>query len=79
MQYIHSVYVHSDGREKGVFRALFEKLISQAREDEAVKRLGLFVTRTNTKAMAVYERMGMSKMTMLNFHEVDFVLKNVKH
>ena len=52
--WLQSVYVHPEFRRQGVFRALFEKLRSEAEADPGVVGLRLYVEEHNTRAHATY-------------------------
>ena len=56
--WIQSVYVLPDARERGVFKALHERIGQSAREAGAVG-LRLYVLDDNTRAREVYRRRGM--------------------
>jgi ribosomal protein S18 acetylase RimI-like enzyme len=58
--WVQSVYVRSDARREGVFRAIFSHLKEQATADPTVIGLRLYVERENTRAQATYEAMGMT-------------------
>ena len=55
--WLQSVYVHPDFRSQGVFKRLFEHIAAQARSDERVVGLRLYVEDHNERAQAVYERL----------------------
>jgi ribosomal protein S18 acetylase RimI-like enzyme len=57
--WIQSVYVRSDARRRGIFRALYEHVRQRAVEDPQVIGLRLYVERENHAAQQTYERMGM--------------------
>jgi len=57
--WIQSVYVDPEWRGRGVFRALWERILAEAREKGDVTEVRLYVERGNRSARAVYERMGM--------------------
>jgi len=57
--WIQSVYVDPEWRGRGVFRALWERILEEAREKGDVTEVRLYVERGNRPARAVYERMGM--------------------
>ena len=59
MWWIQSVYVRSDARRRGVFRALFEHVRQAALNDGQVVGLRLYVERENHGAQRTYERLGM--------------------
>ncbi|HUG17634.1 MAG TPA: GNAT family N-acetyltransferase [Planctomycetaceae bacterium] len=59
--WLQSVYVHSDFRGQGVFRALFQHIERMARETSGVVGLRLYVEHENHTAQAVYKKLGMSE------------------
>jgi ribosomal protein S18 acetylase RimI-like enzyme len=59
--WLQSVYVHSEFRSRGVFRALFEHLNRLARETPGVVGLRLYVESENHAAQNVYRKLGMSE------------------
>ncbi len=58
MWWIQSVYVAPDYRRSGVFRALYEHALAEARA-LGVPAIRLYVEEHNAAAQAVYERLGM--------------------
>ena len=58
--WLQSVFVEPEFRRRGVFRLLDETLRSQARNDERVVGLRLYVEGDNRGAQATYARLGMS-------------------
>ena len=58
--WVQSVYVRSDARRRGVFRALFNEVRRQAEADPTVIGLRLYVERENTRAQQTYLSLGMS-------------------
>ena len=58
--WLQSVYVHPDFRRHGVFRALFERLRSEAEADPSVVGLRLYVEAHNTRAHEAYRRLGLT-------------------
>ena len=58
--WLQSVFVEPEFRRRGVFRLLYETLRSQARNDERVVGLRLYVEGDNRGAQATYARLGMS-------------------
>lgn len=58
MWWIQSVYVAPDYRGRGVFRALYDHTVEQARA-AGVAALRLYVEEENAAAQAVYTRLGM--------------------
>lgn len=69
--WIQSVYVDRDHRRTGVFRALYDEVISRARAAEGVCGVRLYVERENEPAQHVYDAVGMTRTSYL-FYEVDF-------
>lgn len=59
--WLQSVYVHTDFRSRGVFRALFEHVERLARETSGVVGLRLYVEHENLAAQNVYKKLGMSE------------------
>ena len=57
--WLQSVYVHPDYRRLGVFRALFERLRSEAEAEPSVVGLRLYVEEHNTRAHETYHRLGL--------------------
>ena len=71
--WINSVYVHSNHRQKGVFRKLYDHVTDMARADPKVKAVRLYVEVTNKRAMTVYSKVGMINIEEgYDFHEVDY-------
>jgi GNAT superfamily N-acetyltransferase len=60
MWWIQSVYVQKNWRKKGVFSKLLKYIENMAREQKIII-LRLYVHAKNTKAMQVYEKIGMKK------------------
>lgn len=60
-----------DYRGQGVFRKLYDFVVTQAKADPIGKSVRLYVDATNTKAQAVYSKLGMSKLEGYNFEELD--------
>lgn len=71
--WIQSVYVREDYRKKGVFKALFRHVESEARSREGVCGLRLYVEHGNEKAKQIYEKLGMTR-TGYQLYECDFIL-----
>jgi len=71
--WIQSVYVTQEGRGKGVFKSLYEYILSLARSRTDVCGLRLYVEENNTRARQTYERLGM-KESHYRMYELDFVL-----
>jgi GNAT superfamily N-acetyltransferase len=58
--WLQSVYVHPDFRRQGVFRALFDRLKSEAEGDPGVVGLRLYVEEHNINAHETYRNLGLS-------------------
>jgi ribosomal protein S18 acetylase RimI-like enzyme len=61
--WVQSVYVRSDARRAGVFRALYREIERRAAADPNVIGLRLYFERDNTRAQATYRALGMSDTT----------------
>lgn len=57
--WIHSVFVQSDYRKLGLFRSFYEAMKKRVEEDSQLKGLRLYVDKTNSKAIQVYQNLGM--------------------
>jgi GNAT superfamily N-acetyltransferase len=57
--WLQSVYVAQPFRGKGVFRALYQTIMDEARADGEVSGLRLYVENSNQAAQHTYEAMGM--------------------
>lgn len=58
--WLQSVYVVPEFRRQGVFRALFDRLQSEAEADPAVVGLRLYVEDNNTRAHETYRNLGLA-------------------
>ena len=58
--WIQSVYVSPPYRGRGVYRAMYSYVLSQAKS-EGVSQVRLYVDRENTTAQAVYQKLGMAE------------------
>lgn len=72
--WIQSVYVMRQYRARGVFRSLYDRVVSFAGEQGNVCGLRLYVEKENERAQNVYKKLGMT-VTRYDLLEVDFVLK----
>lgn len=59
--WIQSVYVDPAWRGRGVFRALWDRVLEEARATGDVAEVRLYVERENRAARTVYERLGMEE------------------
>lgn len=71
--WIQSVYVVPDRRGIGVFRAMYNYILIEAKADPRVCGVRLYVERDNRRAQTVYQRVGLSPSVYMIF-ERDFVL-----
>ena len=58
--WIQSVYVDPEARGRGVYRALHEQVVAEARSAGDVRGIRLYVEKENTAAQRTYEKVGMS-------------------
>ena len=58
--WIQSVYVKSEHRGKGIFKAMYDYIKTMVLEDSDLKGIRLYVEKENVKAQAVYEKIGMT-------------------
>jgi GNAT superfamily N-acetyltransferase len=71
--WIQSVYVRTDFRGRGVFKALYEFISTEAARRTDVCGLRLYVEQHNARARRTYERLGM-RLTGYQLYEADFRL-----
>ena len=64
--WIQSVYVTPDHRGKGIYRAMYDKVLELA-ESEGVTQVRLYVDKDNLKAQEVYQKLGMSECHYLMY------------
>jgi ribosomal protein S18 acetylase RimI-like enzyme len=57
--WLQSVYVRESHRNKGVFRHMYDNLVTTVQRDPTLRGLRLYVDKTNARAQKVYESMGM--------------------
>jgi len=58
--WIQSVFVIQEYRRHGVFSAMYNYIKQQVETDSSLKGLRLYVEQNNTRARAVYEKLGMT-------------------
>jgi GNAT superfamily N-acetyltransferase len=58
--WIHSLYVIPEFRARGVFKFMYEHLKEEVQSSEDLRGIRLYVDKRNTKAQAVYEKLGMN-------------------
>ena len=68
--WIQSVYVSPSYRGRGVYRAMYHYVLSQAKS-EGVSQVRLYVDRENTAAQAVYQKLGMAECHYLLYEAVE--------
>ena len=59
--WIHSLYVVSEARRRGVFKKLYLKLKVQVEQSPELVGLRLYVDKQNKSAQKIYEKLGMSR------------------
>jgi len=57
--WLQSVYVKESHRKQGIFKMMYDNLMSIIDNDPQLIGLRLYVDKSNTRAMKVYEAMGM--------------------
>ena len=60
--WLQSVYVRADRRRSGVFRAILEHIVGEARREGDVVAIRLYVERENSTAQATYQNLGFEEM-----------------
>lgn len=58
--WIHSVYIQSDHRRKGVYKAMYSHIKGIVDSDQSFAGIRLYVDKSNKNAIKVYEQLGMS-------------------
>ena len=66
--WIQSVYVREDYRRRGVFRALYDHALAEAKRRGDVVGLRLYVERENLRAQQTYRDLGMEEMPFFLYH-----------
>jgi len=67
--WIQSVFIDSEARRKGVYRALHEEVRRQAREAGDVVGIRLYVEKQNERAQLTYQSLGMAETYYLLYEE----------
>ncbi len=67
--WIQSVYVPPDFRRQGIFKALYQRIQTMAKDHPNVCGLRLYVDRENHKAQETYHRMGMEETNYVLYEE----------
>ena len=71
--WIQSVFVDADHRRRGVYTAMHDYVLTQARESEDICGVRLYVERSNHIAQQTYKNLGMDH-SHYDLYEIDFVL-----
>ena len=72
--WIQSVYVLPEHRGKGIYKALYEYILQESRNNTDIKGIRLYVDQSNADAKEVYEKLGMKK-AHYDLYEVDFIFQ----
>lgn len=75
--WVQSVFVVPAARGRGVFRALYERVLAEARGRADVCGVRLYVEDENRGAQATYRAVGMTR-TSYQLYETDFVLDSLE-
>jgi GNAT superfamily N-acetyltransferase len=67
--WIQSVYVRSDARRRGIFRALYDHVSEAARREGTVVGLRLYAEKDNHPAHRTYEEMGMEQIPFILYQK----------
>ncbi len=59
VMWIQSVYILPYYRSKGIFRSMYEHIISDVAKSDEVSGIRLYVDKKNSGAISVYEKLGM--------------------
>jgi ribosomal protein S18 acetylase RimI-like enzyme len=65
--WLQSVYVSPEARRHGVYRALHEHVVREARADGSVRAIRLYVEADNVRAQATYQALGMERSQYVMF------------
>lgn len=69
IDWIQSVFVAAEARGRGVYRAMHEFVLEQARRDPQTRAVRLYVVEANTGARSTYERCGMHRTDYLLYEQ----------
>lgn len=75
--WVQSVYVQPEYRKQGVYRRLYEHVLSEAKSRNDVCGVRLYVDKDNRTAQQVYERLGMNPAHYA-MYELDFILERAR-
>ncbi len=71
--WIQSVFVDAAHRRRGIYTAMHDHVLRQARESDDICGVRLYVERSNHIAQQTYKRLGMDH-SHYDLYEIDFVL-----
>ena len=71
--WIQSVFVDANHRRRGVYTAMHEHVLQQARQSQDICGVRLYVERSNHIAQQTYKSLGMDH-SHYDLYEIDFVL-----
>lgn len=71
--WIQSVFVDTDHRRRGVYTAMYDHVLRQARERDDICGIRLYVERSNLVAQQTYKSLGMDH-SHYDLYEIDFAL-----
>ncbi len=72
--WIQSVYVLPEFRNKGIYRTLYNYVLTNAKSNKNVCGIRLYVEKNNKTARSVYNKLGMNEAEYA-MYETDFVIK----
>ncbi|MFV7760695.1 GNAT family N-acetyltransferase [Shewanella algae] len=67
--WIQSVYIKPEHRQKGIYRALYQKVKTLAEKQGGAASFRLYVEQENTRAQQTYQSLGMSQSHYLMYEE----------
>jgi ribosomal protein S18 acetylase RimI-like enzyme len=68
--WIQSVYVRADARGRGVYRKLYEWVLTESNRARNVCGIRLYVEKENHAAQAVYQKLGMTETDYLMYETI---------
>ena len=71
--WIQSVFVDANHRRRGVYTAMHDHVLRQAKESDDICGVRLYVERSNHVAQQIYKKLGMDH-SHYDLYEIDFVL-----
>jgi RimJ/RimL family protein N-acetyltransferase len=58
--WLHSLYIKESFRQRGIFREVFNQLLTSIKHDPGIVGLRLYVDKSNVRAQKAYSAMGMN-------------------